>query len=104
MNDVLSCVSKVQNQDSLAFQLAWFLVRGASCLQGFGEPTDVDEFRRRVREALGRGEEQSTEHRFNEVVRGRQISVPLPQDNAYYDLTVDALYEGHESWQAPTCT
>jgi hypothetical protein len=103
MKNVISCVSKPQETESLAFQLAWFLVRGASCLQGFGEPTDVDEFRRRVREALGRGKEQSTEHRFSEVVRVQKA--PLPQqDNAYYDLTEDALYQDHEVWKAPTCT
>ena len=103
MKNVISCVSKPQETESLAFQLAWFLVRGASCLQGFGEPTDVDEFQRRVREALGRGKEQSTEHRFSEVVRVQKA--PLPQqDNAYYDLTEDALYQDHEVWKAPTCT
>jgi hypothetical protein len=95
MDMATTCFAK-QDLDTRKFICAWFLVRGASCLQGFGETTDMQEMKRRVRLVLGRDFEE-TNHVFSESVRTSRMG-QVPRDDPFYDLTDEVLYEDSESW------
>ena len=102
MDMVTTCFAK-QNWDTRKFFCAWFLVRGASCLQGFGETTSTQEMKRRVQMVLGRNFEELNQV-FSESARTAQRTT-IPRNDPFYDLTNEVLYEGSESWpRAAACT
>ena len=90
---------KNQDLDTRKFICAWFLVRGASCLQGFGETTSTQEMKRRVRLVLGRSFMEPN-NVFDEEARTKtnQGTLHVPRDDPFYDLTNEVLYEGSDSW------
>jgi hypothetical protein len=96
--DMATTCFAMQDLDTRKFICAWFLVRGASCLQGFGETTSTQEMKRRVRLVLGRSFDEPNQV-FSEPQRtsGTKVTV-VPRNDEFYDLTNEVLYEDSDSW------
>ena len=105
MDMVTKCFAK-QDLETRKFFCAWFLVRGASCLQGFGETTSTQEMKRRVRLVLGRSFEEPNQV-FSELARTARwgtAATVVPRNDGFYDLTNQVLYESSDSWpRAAVC-